>query len=333
MFTSTAYEFLEHLKIAKNASLHTIRNYAIDLNSFKTYLEKTFFPNALPEELPQKIHHQSCFEQASALVEGSIALEAIDRKSVRGFLAYLSAENNNKKTIMRRMSALRAFFKYAFERKIITINPTEEIETPKLDKKIPLSLSYEQIQQLFDMPRIDTLLGLRDRAIMELFYSSGLRVSELVALNRGDFDSKSLLVKVRGKGKKERIVPITKNAAQWIDSYLEHPERFQDTEGHKAQVDPQAIFLNKHGERLSARSVDRNFKSDLKSSGLAGNATPHTIRHTIATHWLENGMDLKSIQTMLGHSSLATTTIYTKVSSRLKKQVYDQAHPRAKRKR
>lgn len=331
MFTDAAYKFLEHLKVVKNASIHTIRNYAIDLNSFKNYLERSLFPDVPSSELQQKIHHAHSYIQEPHHVHASIPLHAIDRKTIRNFLALLSAENHNKKTIMRRMSSLRTFFKYAFEHKMITTNPSEEIETPKLDKRIPLSLSYEQILQLFEIPQIDTLLGLRDRTIMELFYSSGLRVSELVALNRNDFDAKSLLIKLKGKGKKERIVPITKNAAAWITAYLNHPERHCDVDGHRAQEDPHAIFLNKLGKRLSARSVDRNFEADLKASGLAGKATPHTLRHTIATHWLENGMDLKTIQVMLGHSSLATTTIYTKVSTRLKKQIYDSAHPRAKR--
>jgi integrase/recombinase XerC len=164
---------------------------------------------------------------------------------------------------------------------------------------------------------------------MELFYSSGLRVSELVALNREDFEKENLLLKLQGKGKKERIVPITKNASEWIQAYLDHAERHQEIHGHMAQVDSQAIFLNRLGTRLTTRSVDRNFDRYLTASGLAGTVTPHTIRHTIATHWLDNGMDLKTIQVLLGHSSLATTTIYTQVSKNLKKKVHDEAHPRA----
>lgn len=328
MFTKTAFRFLEHLKVIKNASEHTVRNYAIDLNSFKSFLESTLFSEIPSEQLPQKIHHTLPYQNLSNSL--SIPLEIIDRKIIRNFLASLSATKHNKKSIMRRMSSLRTFFKFALEHRLIITNPTEEIETPKSDKHIPLSLTTEQIQHLFEIPDVNTLLGLRDRAMMELFYSSGLRVSELVALNRSDLDAASLLVKLKGKGKKERIVPITKNAATWILSYLNHPERYQDVEGHRAQQDLQAVFLNKLGTRLSPRSVDRNFESTLKASGLAGKATPHTLRHTIATHWLENGMDLKTIQVMLGHTSLTTTTIYTKVSTRLKKQVYDKAHPRAK---
>lgn len=170
---------------------------------------------------------------------------------------------------------------------------------------------------------------MRDRTILELFYSSGLRVSELVALDRTDFDAASLLLKIRGKGKKERIVPITKNAATWISKYLAHSERHIVGDKHFPEIDHDAIFLNFLGTRLTTRSVDRNFKEYIKASGLAGKATPHTIRHTIATHWLENGMDLKTIQLILGHSALATTTIYTHVSSTLKKQAHKKAHPRA----
>jgi integrase/recombinase XerC len=158
--------------------------------------------------------------------------------------------------------------------------------------------------------------------MMELFYSSGLRLSELVALNIGDFNETEKTVKLKGKGKKERIVPITENAARLLVLYLNHVDR--------SASDREAIFLNRFGKRLSARSIDRQFKTYLKMSGLSTKVTPHTIRHTIATHWLENGMDLKTIQVLLGHSSLATTQIYTQVSTKLKKEVYDKAHPLVK---
>jgi integrase/recombinase XerC len=253
----------------------------------------------------------------------------IDRKTIRNYLASLTANHVHKKTLVRRLSSLRTFFKFAFTQKLIPSNPTEDLDTPKIEKKVPTSLSYEHVLRLFEQPDLSTYMGYRDRTILELFYSSGLRVSELIGLNRRDFDPESLLLKVKGKGKKERVVPITKNAAKWMKSYLEHPERHQKNEEHLAEVDQEAIFLNCFGTRLTTRSVDRNFDKYLKLSGLAGKVTPHTIRHTIATHWLENGMDLKTIQTILGHSSLATTTIYTQVSTKLKKKVYDQAHPRA----
>lgn len=280
-------EYLDYLKIIKDASPHTLRNYAIDLHEFIAFNQE----------------------------------QSVDRKSIREFLATLHEQGKSKRTIARKLSSIKSFFKHALIQKWLDSNPAEELESPKIDRSIPPSLIYDQVEKLFNQPKIDTYLGLRDRTIMELFYSSGLRLSELVGLNKSDYDPQSFLVKLKGKGKKERIVPITQNAASWIKRYLENAER--------TESDEQAIFLNKNGARLTARSVDRNFKQYLKQSSLSARITPHTIRHTIATHWLENGMDLKTIQALLGHSSLATTTIYTQVSTKLKKKVHENAHPRA----
>jgi integrase/recombinase XerC len=329
LFILACYRFLEHLQVVQNASEHTVRNYSIDLNTFKSYLEYEWLADIKPEELPDKISFKDPYSVRSTLFDHYLPLEKIDRKTIRGFLAWLNLNKQNKRTVARRLSSLRSFFKYAQMQKMIETNPTEELDNPKLDRNIPVSLSYEQITHLFDQPDTSTYLGFRDRTIMELFYSSGLRVSELVGLDRQDFDYENLTVKLRGKGKKERVIPITKNAADWIKAYLEHPDRFRDSDIHGAEVDPRAIFLNKHGTRLTTRSVDRKFDYYLNQSGLAGKVTPHTLRHTIATHWLENGMDLKTIQILLGHSSLTTTTIYTQVSTKLKKKVYDETHPRA----
>lgn len=290
MWSKFCSQFLDYLNIVKNASPHTLRNYAIDLETFGFFHKKT-------------------------------DLEEVDRKTIRGFLADLSNQGKSKRTIARKLSSLRSFFKYALQQNIIKNDPCQELETPRLEKKIPSFLSYEQVERLFQQPDIETLLGLRDRTIMELFYSSGLRLSELAGLNISDLDHEELLIKLRGKGKKERIVPITKNACSWLERYIAHPER----------ENSQALFLNKYGNRLSDRSIDRKFKEYLKQSSLSAKITPHTIRHTIATHWLENGMNLKTIQALLGHSSPSTTTIYTQVSMKLKKKVYDQAHPRAKK--
>ena len=205
----------------------------------------------------------------------------------------------------------------------------DEIESPKVKKQIPTTLDYSQVELLLDQPNFKTYLGLRDRVMMEVLYSSGLRISELVQLNREDVDLKKRLCRVRGKGRKERLVPITKNATDWIEKYLYHPDRTSDSKKHKKQKDPKAIFLNRDGMRITTRSSERSFRKYLLKAGLGLSVTPHTIRHTIATHWLENGMDLKTISMLLGHSSLSTTTIYTHVSPRLKKETYDRAHPRA----
>ncbi len=329
MFVKASYQFLKHLRLGKNASEHTIRNYTIDLNSLKAYLEKERYPEKNPDDLPDKVHYDRSYEDRWTGNDHMIDLAEIDRKDIRGFLAALNAQRFSKRTIVRRISSFKTFFKWTFAQGLIASNPTEDIDSPKLEKKIPVSLDYAQVQKLFNQPETTTYLGLRDRTIMELFYSSGLRVSELAGLNREDFDADNRLIKIRGKGKKERIVPITPNAVSWIQRYLNHPERDQEMEGHQAQQDRSAIFLNRLGTRITTRSIDRKFDIYLTASGLASKVTPHTIRHTIATHWLENGMDLKTIQTLLGHSSLSTTTIYTHVDATLKKKVHQEAHPRA----
>ena len=278
--------FLQHLQVVKNASEHTIRNYSNDLHALIHFLDKK--------------------------------KEKASKGLLREFLADLTEKRLARRSIIRRLSAIRSFFTYLHKEKRIDTNPMQDIESPKLEKKIPQSLTYEQVQNLFSQPDIDDFMGLRDRAILELFYSSGLRVSELVALDKKDFDFEKLEMRLQGKGKKVRVVPITKNAADWVRSYTSHPQ-------HKSKLD--AIFLNRFKTRLTTRSVDRLFVKYLKASGLAAHITPHVIRHTIATHWLENGMDLKTIQLILGHNSLATTTIYTQVSTTLKKKAYRESHP------
>ena len=328
-YIDACLRFIHELITVKNASEHTVRNYTIDLDALKQYLEKEWLGDHSPDELPEKITSHPTSLSRDPRKDALLPLNKIERRQIRGFLAMMNSKGSSKRTILRRLSSLRTFFKWAFANKLITSNPIEEIESPKLDKTIPASLTYDQVNRLFSLPETETLLGFRDRCMMELFYSSGLRVSELVGLNRKDVDLTRRLMKVRGKGKKERVVPITQNSAGWMREYLEHPDRELDSEGHRAEKDHDAVFLNKLGTRLSARSVDRNFKRYLIQSGLSGHVTPHTIRHTIATHWLENGMDLKTIQTLLGHESLSTTTIYTHVDTTLKKKVYKEAHPRA----
>lgn len=296
MFQETVESFLRHLRVVKNYSEHTLRNYHIDLMAFGVSIQ-------------------------------DVDLQEIDKRLIRQFISGL--QEKNKRTVARKISCLRSFFKFAFRQQLIEKNPMEAIDSPKLDKQLPHFLSYEHVERLFNQPDVADYLGLRDRAIMELLYSSGLRVSELVFLSRRDFDPENRTMRLMGKGKKERIVPLTEMAISWINKYLHHPDRHIEKEGRLPEKDREAIFLNRFGTRLTARSVDRTFASYLHKSGIAATVTPHTIRHTIATHWLEKGMDLKTIQTLLGHSCLATTTLYTHVSQSLKKDVYDKTHPRA----
>lgn len=289
-------DFIHHLEVVKNASEHTLRNYHLDLKAFEVFTGK----------------------------------KEVDKKLIRSYLGHLQMKGVSKRTVLRHLSSVRSFYKHLLREKKIKVNPAADIGSPKLDKPIPKALSYREVEELFCQPDTEKLLGLRDRSIMELFYSSGLRISELASLNRSDFNFKVRSLRVRGKGKKERLVPITKTVAKWLHNYLNDFRRHEEGKPH-SEKNPDAIFLNKWGERLSTRSIDRLFKTYLRKSGLAGNITPHTIRHTVATHWLEKGMDLKTIQVLLGHSSLGTTTIYTRVSTKLKQEVYERAHPRAKK--
>ncbi|MBI2742980.1 MAG: tyrosine recombinase XerC [Chlamydiales bacterium] len=293
-------QFLEYLRVVRGSSSHTIRNYGLDLEGFRSYLESQ---------------------------NSSIDLASVGKREIRGYLAELNAKEAKKRTILRRLSSLRSFFNFLSREKLISLNPMDEIDSPKLDKTIPASLTYDQVERLFSAPDTTSYLGLRDRCIMELFYSSGLRISELAALNRTDVDFVERLVRVMGKGKKQRVVPVTQTAVSWIQKYLNDPQRHLSSDVHQPEEDSSALFLNKWGRRITVRSIDRKFEQYLLASGLSGKITPHTIRHTIATHWLEKGMDLKTIQMLLGHSSLGTTTIYTQVSTRLKRDVYQKAHP------
>lgn len=297
-FTDAIESFKSHLKYVRNVSEHTVRNYLIDLYAFQTFCEK--------KDLTQ-----------------------ITKQDIRLFLSHLYDQKAKNQTILRKLSSLRSFFTFAVKNKWLTASPLLDIESPKREKLLPVTLTMDQVDLFFSQPDTNSYLGIRDRTMMELFYSSALRISEIVALNREDVHVKSMQIKVSGKGKKQRVIPMTANATEWLTRYLYHPKRCLNTKTHQGQKDSHAIFLNKWGKRISVRSVDRFFQKYLKSSQLFERVTPHKIRHTIATHWLENGMDLKTIQTLLGHEVLTTTTVYTHVSTKLKKQVYDQAHPRS----
>jgi len=325
-YIKAGVSFLRYLQVVKNVSDHTLRNYCIDLDMFKQFIEKEVLKLS-DENLSKPI---SKLLQKEKDKRESFELKTVDKWIIRQYLSCLYNQSKKNKTIMRKISSLRSFFKFSMKNGYVSTNPMEDIQSPKREKTLPKALTYDEVQNFFNGPDIVTYLGLRDRTIMELFYSSGLRIFELVSLNRNDIDLANMTVNVMGKGKKQRIVPLTENVVKWIKTYLESPFRFENSKTHKKQKDLNAIFLNKWGERITVRSIDRLFKIYLMKTGLSSDITPHTIRHTIATHLLENGMDLKTIQVILGHSSLSTTTIYTHVSSKLKRKVYDEAHPRAK---
>jgi integrase/recombinase XerC len=252
-------------------------------------------------------------------------LLAVDVNSVRGYMAVLNEKQYSKATIARKLATLRSFYKFLVKRGQIEANPVVSIRTPKQEKKLPHFLEYEEVKRLLETPPLDNWLGARDRAILETLYSTGIRVSELVALNMDDVDFLGEIVHVRGKGKKERITPIGTSALQVIQHYMEFRNRRSQS---NPKFDLKVLFVNKHGRRLSTRSVRRKMDKYLKMAGLDPSISPHTLRHSFATHMLNNGADLRSVQELLGHQSLSTTQIYTHVTTKKLKETYQSAHPR-----
>jgi integrase/recombinase XerC len=315
-FVEYVYLFLDDLDAVQHKSVHTIRCYTADLNNLKEFLETETFKIPLKKRAPRI--HIKLPEAERGIQNDQIDLTKVERSVIRAFLRQLHANDASKRTISRHISSLRTFFKFAATRDSIEVNPMRYIEKPKVANGLTTYLTYEQIQNLLDQPNTSDYFGFRDRCMMEVLYSSALRVSELVGLNQEDVDFELLVITLKGKGRRERIVPITEPAAKWLSDLLSHPDR--PKKGGKIPV-----FLNKFGERLSTRSVNRRLEIYLEAVGLKGKVTPHTIRHTIATHWLENGMDINTIKVLLGHKSFSTTTIYTRVTEKLKKESYDKA--------
>ena len=318
-----AYIFLRYLKNVRCMSHHTLRHYALDLNDFFTYIY-LLDPTKKRSECRKKIS-SSCIDNPPRDIL-TFEMKRIKKRELRAFLAHLYQKGMSKASVLRKLSALRSFYAFLYKNGHIDDNPAAELESPKKGKSIPVFVTVDQIKLLFSQPNVSKFFGLRDRVIMECLYSSGLRLSELVSINRLDVTCRERSLKIKGKGAKQRLVPLTTKAVDSLKFYLKESVIFLDQLQVKATgVTP--LFVNRFGGRLSARSVDRMFEKYRKMSGLSLSITPHTIRHTAATHLLENGMDLKAIQTLLGHSCLSTTTIYTKVSSKLKLEVYKQAHP------
>jgi integrase/recombinase XerC len=220
---------------------------------------------------------------------------------------------------------MRSFYKFLVKRNRLSSNPVELVRTPKQDKKLPKFLEYEEVKKLLETPPTDNWLGARDKAMLETLYSTGIRVSELVALNMDDIDFLGEVIHVRGKGKKERITPIGASALQVIQHYMEFRNRRAQNNDN---FDSRVLFVNKHGRRLSTRSVRRKMDKYIKMAGLDPAISPHTLRHSFATHMLNNGADLRSVQELLGHQSLTTTQVYTHLTTKKMKEVYESAHPR-----
>ncbi len=323
-------DFLSYLKYERHFSDHTAKCYGADLEQFGQYLVLTnskATDTQAPADNPwaQNTHAQTPATQTQVQTDISQLLLNVDIDAIRTYMANLNTHGYSKSTVARKLATLRSFYKFLVKRGHLQANPVLAIKTPKQDKKLPKFLEYEDIQRLLNAPDQATWLGARDRAILEVLYSTGMRVSELVALNMDDVDFLGEVIHIRGKGKKERIAPIGSSALQAIQRYLEYRNKRMQ---HDPDFDSRVLFANKHGKRLSTRSVRRKMDKYLKAAGLDPDISPHTLRHSFATHMLNNGADLRSVQELLGHQSLSTTQIYTHLGTSKIKEVYDSAHPR-----
>jgi integrase/recombinase XerC len=291
---------LQHLHVERAASPHTLKGYREDLETFLQYFREA---------------DDSCPDPAE--------LTAVE---LRGYLAALHEAGYAKTSIARKLASLRSFYRFGQREAWIDHNPAKALRNPRKTRKLPHFLTTTEVGKLLAAPPSDQTLGLRDRAILETLYSAGLRVSELVGLNDGDLDFEQGIVRVRGKGRKERIAPLGSYATRALGRWLKVRKlSAEEPTGREAPV-----FVNRFGSRLTARSVGRMLEKHLQHAGLDDRTSPHTLRHSFATHLLDRGADIRSVQELLGHKSLETTQIYTHVSTSNLRAAYEKAHPRAR---
>ena len=281
-------KFLDFLKYEKNASPHTVSGYQRDLLQFKNYLKN------------KKLN----WEQADNIV-------------IRGFLAILYEKKVKKSTSSRKLAAIRSFYQFCIQKKWMADNPAKIVSTPKQEKTVPSFLTEEEMAEFLDFPRSEKVLDLRDKAMLELLYASGIRVSELIGLNLEDLNFDERLIRVKGKGKKERMIPFGRTAEESLQIYISR------------KIDEGALFLNYRGQRLSTRSVERTVSFYIQRSAVRRKISPHSLRHSFASHLLSRGADLRIIQELLGHESLATTQKYTHMDLKRLLEVYKKSHPRS----
>ena len=293
-------QFLQYLSVERGASPHTLKGYREDLHALAEYLADGDGTSPPP---------------------GSITTNEL-----RGFLSALHEAGYAKTSISRRLASVRSFLKFGQREGWSKANPAKALRNPRKSRKLPHFLTSDEVGKLLDAPKGNSPPAIRDRAILETAYSAGLRVSELVGLNDGDLDFPAGIVRIRGKGKKERLSPIGSYAAKALKRWLEvRTLSPREKTGREAPV-----FTNKFGTRLTTRSVARMLEKYLKETGLDQRTSPHTLRHSFATHLLDRGADIRSVQELLGHKSLVTTQIYTHVSTANLRAAYEKAHPRAR---
>ncbi|HEX8255503.1 MAG TPA: tyrosine recombinase XerC [Thermoanaerobaculia bacterium] len=299
--TNEIGEFLDYLTYERNVSGNTVAAYRDDLESFVKFLCNDYFN----------------------MGRDQLDMSRIDHLTIRSYLASLSRRKLSRATVARHLSALRSFFKHLVREGVVEANPARTVSTPKREKHLPAVMQTSDVALLLEQPDTSATLGLRDAAWMELLYASGLRIGELVGIDIDDLELRSRLVKVHGKGSKERIVPFGTKAEEALRAYLAvRGELVSDP-------DEQAVFVNYRGKRITTRSVRRLFDDYLKAASMRAGISPHTMRHSFATHLLNAGADLRGIQELLGHASLSTTQKYTHLNDWQLIAVYKKAHPRA----
>ncbi len=296
-------KFDRHITVERNLSERTRKSYLSDLEQYRSFIEK---------------------QPLSAGNEGGIPTDQI---LIRSFLASLYRGKLKKVTISRKVAALRSFYRYLLRGGEVLFNPAELVQLPRCERYIPVVLSVDEVLSLLGVNFSEDPMGLRDRAMIELFYSAGIRLSELTGLNIEDLDFARGLLKVRGKGRKERIVPVGTPAVAAVEGYLKRRGELAAKGGEEGTDD--ALFISVRGKRMNRRGVARVVERVVRLSGIGRNISPHVLRHTFATHLLDAGADLRSIQEMLGHQSLSTTQKYTAVSVSRLMEIYDRSHPRA----
>ncbi|WP_067933714.1 site-specific tyrosine recombinase XerD [Alicyclobacillus kakegawensis] len=289
-------DFSDYLVVERGLAKNTLESYRRDLSTFLAYVEN----------------------------QCHVPVEGVTQQHILSYLASLRQQGRANSTISRNLASIRSFFHYLVATDVLTVDPTAHVDTPKIEKRLPKVLSVDEVERLLAAPNLQTVAGLRDRAMLELLYATGIRVSELVSLNVEDLNLAAGFLRCTGKGDKERVIPVGDIAVQVLSAYLQQsrPEFLRLT-------DDSALFLNHLGERMSRQGFWKLLKKYAKLAGIVKDITPHTLRHSFATHLLERGADLRAVQEMLGHADISTTQIYTHVTRGRLRELYASSHPRA----
>lgn len=294
--------YLIYIEHEKNLSPHTLLAYRTDLQQFQAFMQSDH-----PEVVQE--------------------ISRINREVIRGFLAHLHQQNLKRRSMSRKLAAVRSMLNFLVRRQVLPANPAAQVTSPKPERRLPTFLTTSEIDQAFLLPDQTRRTDIRTLAMMELIYSTGIRRGELIEMNVGDINWEEGTVKVKGKGRKERIVPMGEPALKMLQYWLDHRVQFP-TKGREI-VDPEAVFINRKGQRVSGTTVTRSITRYLQKTAHRKGVSPHTLRHSFATHLLDRGADLRAVQELLGHSSLRATQIYTHLTIDRLKEVYHLAHPRA----